>query len=164
VIATPVLVALAALAVARAPDSPAASLPVCGNGTIRQVVKRTGCTLGDRRCWVSSGGYCTDWVERMVRAQEPARIVELGAVAADDVRKGDLAMFVARSHYAYVERVVTGKDGRPVAVDLSEYNFGTCWVDEDFLVTDQYRSLHRRSGVPLREVDGGFLRARPAGR
>ncbi len=161
-IATPVLVSLVALLAAGAP--PAAGLPACSNRTIREVVKRTGCTLGDRRCWVSAGGYCTDHVQRRIRALEPARTVELVSVGPSDVRKGDVALFLARSHYAYVERVVTGRDGRPVSVDLSELNFGTCWVDVELMVTDQYSVVNRRPRVPLRDVDGGFLRPRPVAR
>jgi hypothetical protein len=163
VIATPVLASLVALvAAANAPAS--AGIPVCSNRTIREVVKRTGCTLGDKRCWVSAGGYCTDHVERMIRALEPARPVELVSVGPGDVRKGDVALFLARTHYAYVERVVSDGHGRPVSVDLSELNYGTCWVDVELMVTDQYKVVNRRLRVPLRDVDGGFLRPRPVAR
>ena len=163
-IATPVLVALAALVVGGPNLSTGASLPVCGNRTIRQAVMRTGCALGDRRCWLRAGGYCTDHVERRIRAEERAKTVEVVSVAPDEVRKGDVAFFLARTHYAYVERVVTDGKGRPVAVDLSEFNLGSCWVDEDLGVTDRYKVLGRRARVPLRDADGGFLRPRPVAR
>jgi hypothetical protein len=155
---------LATLAVALAGSAPGsgARLPVCPNRTIHEVARRTGCALGDLRCWASSHGYCNDWVERRLLEGAPAARLELAPVAAAEVRRGDVALFAARSHYAFVERVVTDRSGRPVAVDLSEYNFGTCWVDTDLLVTDQYGTVHRRLGVPLGAVDGGFLRARPA--
>jgi hypothetical protein len=44
-------------------------------------------------------------------------------------------------------------------VDLGEFNFGTCWVDAESMVTDQYKLLNRRRGVAISDVDGGFLRA-----
>jgi hypothetical protein len=161
VIATPILIALAALVVGGPTQSSWAGLPVCGNRTIREAAKRTGCALGDRRCWLRAGGYCTDHVERKIRAAEPARPVEVVSVTPDEVRKGDVAFFLARTHYAYVERVVADGKGRPVAVDLSEFNLGVCWVDEELGVTDRYKVLGRRARVPLRDVDGGFLRPHP---
>jgi hypothetical protein len=164
VIATPILLALAALVVGGPTQSSWAGLPVCGNRTILEAVKRTGCALGDRRCWLRAGGYCTDHVERRIRSAERAKMVEVASVAPADVRKGDVAFFLARAHYAYVERVVTDGKGTPVAVDLSEFNFGSCWVDEELGVTDRYKIPGRRARVPLRDVDGGFLRPRPVSR
>ncbi len=158
--------ALASLALALAGSAPAgsASLPVCANRTIREVARRTGCALGDLRCWASSHGYCDDWVERRLLEGAPPGRLELAPIAAAEVRRGDVALFAGRGHYAFVERVLTDRAGRPVAVDLSEYNYGTCWVDPDLLVTDQFKVVHRRPRVPLSAVDGGFLRARPAAR
>jgi hypothetical protein len=156
-----VLASLALVLSGPAPGS-GARLPVCSNRTIHEVAKRAGCALGDLRCWASSHGYCNDWVERRLLEGAPAGRLELVPVTAAEVRRGDVALYAARGHYAFVERVVTDRSGRPVAVDLSEYNYGTCWVDTDLLVTDQYGTLHRRLGVPLGAVDGGFLRARPA--
>jgi hypothetical protein len=145
-------------------QSNAGELPVCRNRVINEVVKRAGCTVGDTRCWNRGGGFCMDYVERRTAGKgsaAPARRVE---VKGEEVRSGDVAVFRSRAHYAFVERVIKGEDGRPVAVDLSEFNFGTCWVDEDAMITDQYKLLNRRLGVPLRDVDGGFLRADPGGR
>ncbi len=79
-------------------------------------------------------------------------------VRPEDVRKGDVAQFNSRVHYAYVESVVKDKNGKPVAVNISEYNYGTCWVDRETIVTDQYRKVNRRFGIPLSDVDGGFWR------
>jgi len=155
-----VLASLALVLSGSAPRS-GGRLPVCSNRTIHEVAKRTGCALGDLRCWASSHGYCNDWVERRLLEGAPAGRLELVPVATAEVRRGDVALFAARGHYAFVERVVADRSGRPVAVDLSEYNYGTCWVDTDLLVTDQYGTMHRRLGVPLGTVDG-FLRARPA--
>jgi hypothetical protein len=141
----------------------AGALPVCSNRVINDVVKRAGCTVGDRRCWNRSGGFCGDYVEERIRASPSGKAMgRLENIRLEEVREGDVAVFLSRAHYAYVERVSRDGAGRPVAVDLSEYNFGTCWVDRDVMVTDRYKIVSRRAGVPLREVDGGFLRALPA--
>lgn len=144
----------------------AGSLPACPNKVINQVVQRAGCTVGDTRCWTRKGGFCTDWVEK--RASEvtkrPLKDLHLQPVAPGQVAKGDLAVFASRAHTAFVERVAKDRQGRAVAVDLSEYNFGTCWVDPGAMATEKYGVLGRRLGVPLGEVDGGFQRpvvARP---
>jgi hypothetical protein len=157
--------ALAALALAlvaqEGHESNAGNLPVCSNGVINRVVKRVGCTLGDTRCWSRSGGYCGDHVEARIAAMRPGAKLRLAAIRPEEVRKGDVAVFSSRAHYAVVEEVVRDKGGRPMAVDLSELNFGTCWVDEGLLITDQFKLVGRRAGVAVQAVDGGFLRAGP---
>lgn len=138
----------------------ASELPVCGNRVINEVTTRVGCTIGDSRCWLTSGGFCTDYVEKKTRRGKAGKVVQMKPVSSGDVRKGDVAQFASRAHYSYVESVVRGKDGKPVAVNLSEYNFGTCWIDEQNMVTDKYKLINKRNGVPLNAVDGGFLRSR----
>lgn len=151
---------LALLAAIAGHELNAGALPVCSNRVIGTVAKRAGCTLGDTRCWLRGGGFCMDHVEARLKLGRPAAEARFDPVQPGDVRAGDVAVFNARAHYAYVEAVVRDPGGRPVAVDLTEYNFGTCWVDPDLMVTDQYKILNRRPAVALREVDGGFLRAR----
>jgi hypothetical protein len=151
----PLALALAALA-AYGHESNAGSLPVCANRVINQVVKRSGCTLGDARCWYRSGGFCTDYVERRLGKERVARAAPIDPAT---VKKGDVAVFASRVHMSLVEAVVRDGQGRPVAVDLGEFNFGTCWVDAESMVTDQYKLLNRRRGVAISDVDGGFLRA-----
>lgn len=137
------------------------SLPVCSNRVIGQVVKRVGCSLGDYRCWSTRGGFCADYVEARLAA-EKKQAGDTRSVRPEEVRAGDVAVFSARAHYAYVERVITDSKRRPVAVDLAEYNYGSCWVDPDLLVTDKYKVVNRRAAVALKDVDGGFLRPAPA--
>jgi hypothetical protein len=140
----------------------AAALPACSNRVVAEVVKRVGCTLGDYRCWSKRGGFCADWVEARVAADR--RGGTPAGIQPEEVRPGDVAVFTARAHFAYVERVVRDSKGRPVAIDVSEYNYGTCWVDSELLVTDKYKVVNRRSSVALKDVDGGFLRPGPAAR
>lgn len=157
---------VAALSLSSVPGQRASAgdLPVCANRVINEVVRRSGCTVGDARCWTRSGGFCTDFVEKAVRAGRREQALELSPVRPETVQRGDVAVFASRVHYALVEKVIRDRSGAPVAVDLTEYNFGTCWVDEQLMVTDQYKVLNRRTGVPLGSVDGGFLRAGTAGR
>lgn len=157
--------AVAALAVAAGGHgADAGSLPPCANRVINAVVKRAGCTVGDTRCWTRSGGFCTDWVEKRVAAvtRRPVKDLRLAPIAPEQVAKGDLAVFASRAHTAFVERVLKDGQGRAVAVDLSEYNFGSCWVDPAAMATEKYGVVGRRLAVPIGEVDGGFQRPVPA--
>jgi hypothetical protein len=154
------LSALLAVSATAAPRLGAGTLPVCSNRVIVEVVKRVGCTLGDVRCWNTRGGFCNDYVEERIRAERPVEAFDMGPVAPGQVAKGDVAVFLARAHYAYVEAVVRDRSGRAVAVDVAEYNYGTCWVDKNAMVTEKYKLLNRRVAVPIQDVDGGFLRHR----
>lgn len=138
----------------------AADLPVCSNRVINEVTTRMGCTIGDSRCWLTSGGFCTDYVEKKARRGPAGKQVQLKPIKPGEVKKGDIAQFASRAHYSYVEGVVKDRNGKPLAVNLSEYNFGTCWVDEQSMVTEKYKVINRRNGVPLGDVDGGFLRSK----
>lgn len=157
-------IALLALAAAPGPRMDHGNLPVCSNRVIVEVVKRAGCTLGDARCWNTRGGFCNDYVEQRIRQERRFANVRMEPQPPGQVARGDVAVFLARAHFAYVEAVVKDRRGQPVAVDLAEYNFGTCWVDRNAMVTDKYLLLNRRERVPLGDVDGGFLRPLPAGR
>ncbi len=132
-------------------------LPACSNRVINEVAKRVGCAVGDSKCWLSKGGMCTDYIQKM--AGQPGKELRLNKkVGPEDVKKGDVAQFNARAHYAYVEGVVKDKNGKTVAVNVSEYNYGACWVDQATMVTDMYKKVNKRSGIPLSDVDGGFWR------
>ncbi|MDA8241070.1 MAG: hypothetical protein M0Z67_11965 [Nitrospiraceae bacterium] len=136
-----------------------AELPLCSNRIINEVTTRVGCTVGDSKCWLTKGGMCTDYIQKMISRGQPGKTLQLARqVRPEDVRKGDVAQFNARVHYAYVESVVRDKSGKPVAVNVSEYNYGACWVDRDTMVTNKYKKVNRRSGIPLSAVDGGFWR------
>jgi hypothetical protein len=149
------------LALATARLALAQELPPCRNAVLQRVVRRVGCTLGDERCWVRAGGFCTDYVEQRILARAAGRTMELVSVEAADVRAGDVAVFFEAPHYAWIERVEKDATGRPVAVDVSEYNFGTCWIDDELMVTDRFKVLGRRRGIALAAVDGGFRRPTP---
>ena len=134
-------------------------LPVCSNRTINEVTSRAGCTVGDSRCWLRSGGFCTDYVQKKLNLIPSSLTIVWTTVQPGDVRQGDIAVFNYRAHYAYVESVVRDKLGKPVAVNVTEYNYGTCLVDEQPMVTDKYKIVNKRSGILLNSVDGGFIRA-----
>ena len=136
----------------------AEELPVCSNRVINLVTKRIGCTVGDSKCWLTHGGFCTDYVQKMTMNKITGTTNRWNPIPAENVKKGDIAQFNSRAHYAYVESVVKGKNGKPVAINVSEYNYGTCWVDEETMVTDQYKVVNKRLNIPLNAVDGGFIR------
>lgn len=135
-----------------------ADLPVCSNRVINEVTSRVGCTVGDPRCWLSKGGFCYDYVEKKLFPNQSGKAIKLKNIKPGDVKKGDVAFFVSHAHYAFVESVVKDKRGKPVAVNVSEYNYGSCWVDQASLVTDKYKKVNKRIGLSLSKVDGGFLR------
>ena len=137
-----------------------AELPVCSNRIVNNVMTRVGCAVGDTRCWLSKGGYCTDYVQKMTGHGQPGDADRWNRINPGDVKKGDVALFISFMHFAYVEGVVNDKEGRPVAVNLSEYNYGACWVDQANMVTDKYKTVNKRPGIPLGKVDGGFWRPR----
>jgi len=129
-------------------------LPVCSNRVINEVTKRVGCTVGDSRCWLTKGGFCMDYVQK----KHPGKAKQWQPISVDVIRKGDVAQFNSRPHYALIDKVVKDRQGKPVAINVSEYNYGTCWVDEQTMVTDKYMVVNRRSGIAVGSVDGGFLR------
>ncbi len=134
-------------------------LPVCSNRVINEVTKRSGCTVGDPKCWFSHGGFCMDYVQKKTGASKGASLEQWQQIRPEIVRKGDVAQFFTpRMHVALVENVLRDKQGRPRTITVSEYNYGACWVDPDTQVTDTYKKVTRRSGIPINSVDGGFLR------
>jgi hypothetical protein len=136
-----------------------AELPVCSSRIINEVTKRAGCAIGDAECWLAKGGFCTDYIQNMAGRNRSGKSFQLSKkIRPEYIRKGDVALFIARVHYAYIENVRTNKKGQPIAIDVSEFNYGSCWVDRDTLVTDKYKKVGRRSGLPLNSVDGGFWR------
>ncbi|WP_243371775.1 hypothetical protein [Geotalea sp. SG265] len=137
----------------------ASNLPTCSNRVIQAVTAKSGCTVGDANCWMSKGGFCTDYITKRTQLASNDSPPRLVPISQAQVKKGDVAHFLKPMHYSYVESVVRDAGGKPVAVNLSEYNYGTCWVDEDSMVTDRYMRVNRRS-VPVGRVDGGFLRPR----
>ena len=148
-----ILPVFAVLLYAGSSVSYAAKLPVCSNRIVNEVTTRIGCTVGDEKCWLTHGGFCTDYVQKMTINKKNTSPIQSG-----NVKKGDIAQFNSRAHYAYVESVVNGRNGKPVAINVSEYNYGTCWVDEQTMVTDKYKVVNKRFNIPLNKVDGGFLR------
>jgi len=140
-------------------DAYADDLPVCSNKVINEVTKRSGCTVGDTKCWFAQRGFCTDYVQSRIASPQSAKPDKWLQVSPEMVKKGDIAQFYSpRAHYAFVESVVKDKQGRVNAVNVSEYNFGTCWVDPDAFVTNTYKIVTKRSGIPVGAVDSGFWR------
>ena len=134
-------------------------LPDCSNRVVNTVMKRSGCTVGDPKCWFANGGFCMDYVQKRTGARKSFQPGQWRQVAPAMIRKGDVAQFfMPRAHLAFVEKVNRDKEGRPRSIDVAEFNYGTCWVDRDTMVTDTYKVVTRRSGIPISRVDGGFLR------
>lgn len=79
--------------------------------------------------WMEKGGYCVDYIKTHIPSFPiPTKedMVELKNTAVDNVTEGDVAVFTVKNywHVAYVERVHRDPQGEPVALDLSEMNYG----------------------------------------
>jgi len=78
---------------------------------------------------MEKGGYCVDYIKtRIASFPVPTKedMVDLKNTSVDNVTEGDVAVFTVKNywHVAYVERVHRDQQGDPVALDLSEMNFG----------------------------------------
>ena len=96
-------------------DAYADDLPLCTNRVINEVTKRSGCTVGDPKCWFAKGGFCMDYVQKMTARRQTSKSGPEQQIRPELVRKGDTAQFFTpRAHYAFVESVLRDKQGSPV--------------------------------------------------
>lgn len=132
-----------------------------------------GCDCDD---WVNKGGYCVDYVKsRIPEFPYPEGHAEIEALKnreTSGVAEGDAAIFdLGRYwHVAYVEKVHLDNQGKPVAIDVRETNFGKPLSWNDYAsawspksesewkralccgVTDRYGQVSIRKNIPLTEV------------
>jgi hypothetical protein len=80
----------------------------------------------------------------------------LANVPRDQVRVGDVAIFRAENHAAYVERVHYDPQGHALTIDIAEMNYGSKWVDRRCLITDRFNFVSRRLGIPVAQAE--FIR------
>lgn len=135
--------------------------------------------LADCSCsdWISKKGYCVDYVKsRIPSFPLPKSHAEAAALRNSEVsavEDGDVAIFRIGSywHVAYVERVRRDAGGVPLAVDVSEMNFGGDLSLDEFRrtwgdarpgewkralccgVTDGYNRVSTRSNVPVDSIE-----------
>lgn len=106
-------------------------------------------------------GYCTDYVNSKLRTRVRGDAETWPAnTPVAEVRPGDVAIFRREGHVAWVERVVVDR-GRAIAIDVSEQNFGSGWVNRECRVTTNFGKTTFRKGVPLARVDGVYREATP---
>lgn len=158
-IRTVIFISVSLFVVSLCIDASAGDLPVCSNRVINEVTKRSSCTVGDTKCWFAKGGFCTDYVQNRIASPQSVKPDKWQQVNPEIVKKGDIAQFYSpRAHYAFVDSVVKDKQGKVTAINVSEYNYGSCWVDTDAFVTNTYKIVTRRTGIDVGSVDGGFWR------
>lgn len=106
-------------------------------------------------------GYCTDYVNSKLRTRIRGDAENWPAnTAVNEIRPGDVAIFRREGHVAWVERVIF-EGGRPVAIDVTEQNFGRNWVNKNCRVTDNFGRVTPRRSIPLTRVDGVYREPTP---
>lgn len=99
------------------------------------------CAQWDCDDWVARRGYCVDYVKaRIPTFPVPESEADMGRLNNREVRNiaaGDVAVFdLGRYwHVAYVECVHRDRRGTPIAIDVSEHNFGAR------MTADHYRRM-----------------------
>jgi hypothetical protein len=137
----------------------------------------TRCYAASCNCedWIKKEGYCVDYIkDRIPIFPIPYKedMPELKNTDVDNVTEGDVAIFTIKNfwHVAYVERVHRDLGGEPVAIDVSEKNFGDQLTFKEFKaiwksrsrsewrralccgITDNYDRVTRRSNIDLATV------------
>lgn len=131
------------------------------------------CTCDD---WIGKGGYCVDYIKSRIPAfPVPYSIQAIKSLHNEELRdisKGDVALFTVSNywHTAYVEKVHFDRKGNPVAIDVTEMNFGELPTYEEFTarwghmpphewqrarccgVTNDYGRTEARTGIPIGSI------------
>jgi hypothetical protein len=125
--------------------------------------------------WVEKTGYCVDYIKsRIPIFPLPSKedMVGLENADVDDITEGDVAVFTIKNywHVAYVEYVHRNEQGEPMAIDVSEMNFGDELSFAEFKakwksnsraewnrtfccgITDNYDQITMRKNVALNTV------------
>ena len=99
-------------------------------------------------------GYCTDYVNSFLikKIRGDAGTWRPNVVAIQSVQKGDVVIFRQENHVARVEEVQY-QGGRPVAVKVSEQNYGKGWINQPCRVTTNFGKTTTRI-VQLSRIDG----------
>lgn len=141
--------------------------------TLNHTICHADCDCND---WMDKEGYCVDYVkERIPIFPVPNNVAEIAALKnkrITEVLEGDVAIFDLGNywHVSYVEKVHLDQSGNPVAIDVSEMNFGdqmsfyeykNRWGQKNRSewkralccgVTDEYGRKNLRNNVALNSV------------
>ncbi|HZS46011.1 MAG TPA: CHAP domain-containing protein [Blastocatellia bacterium] len=106
--------------------------------------------------YLSEGGYCTDYIKfRTGKKQSGDAHLWVGNVNVKDARAGDVAIFPYAAdgfgHVAYIERANKDSRGNPVSFYISEWNYGSQWVDRACAVTNLFHKPNYRT-VQINQV------------
>jgi len=126
--------------------------------------------------WIDKGGYCVDYIKSRIPAfpvpYSIQAIKSLHNEEVHDIRKGDVALFTVSNywHTAFVEKVHFDRWGNPLAIDVTEMNYGEPPTYEEFTarwgrvspqewqralccgVTKDYGRSEARAGIPIGSV------------
>jgi hypothetical protein len=102
-------------------------------------------------------GYCTDYIREVTgSAQSGDAATWTPNIDKLDVREGDVAIFrtpAPSGHVALVEKVhVDG--GRASWIDISEWNYGAEWINEQCAVTSRFGVTTTRKKIAVQTVHG----------
>ena len=100
-------------------------------------------------------GYCTDYIfDQTGQRQSGDAKNWAGDHNLSLLKKGDVAIFDfgTYGHVALVETVNRDSAGTPVSVDLSEWNYGSTYVNEACAVTNAFGVRGTRNGISVSNI------------
>jgi len=103
-------------------------------------------------------GYSIDLIKKIhKKVQKKAPKYWKNNIYPHQVRKGDVAIFAKQNYVAYVNYVISDKQGKKIFIVLRSWNTGKKWVDYTCRITNKFGRLTTQT-VRIKDVDGGFWR------
>lgn len=100
-------------------------------------------------------GYCTDYIEFVTGKRQLGNGKDWkGNISSSEVLPHDVAIFDVGTfgHVARIDSVNRDGNGKPISVNLSEWNYGSVLVNASCGVTDKFRITTYRVNVPLSSI------------
>jgi surface antigen len=98
-------------------------------------------------------GYCTDYIKKMTGNSQPGDAKNwVSNISPSEVLPCDTAIFTNVGnfgHVAFVDAVSRDGDGRPISVNLSEWNYGSIFQDESCGVTNKFGITTVRTNIAV---------------
>lgn len=101
-------------------------------------------------------GYCTDYIKKRVGSSQSGDAKNwTGNLSSSEVLPGDVAIFTdvgSFGHVALVDAVNRDGGGKPISVNLSEWNYGSTFQDESCGVTSKFGITTTRTNISVSSV------------
>lgn len=101
-------------------------------------------------------GYCTDYIRNITGSSQSGDARNWTSnISLSEVLPGDVAIFANVGnfgHVAFVDAVNRDGDGRPISVNLSEWNYGSTFQDESCGVTNKFGITTTRTSISVSSI------------